>query len=187
LSLEQWDDRYRAGEHSSIEPSPLVMRFASELKPGRAFDLACGAGRNSLYLAEQGWRVSAVDGSSVAIQLLEQRARQRKLVIDARVADLDAGQFTIDSNAYDLICDCYYLQRNLFPAMQSGVRPGGIVVAIVHLPDRDDPQDSPKRAYPGELAAFFAGWKILHSYEGASREACHKRPVAELVAQKPEK
>lgn len=185
MSIQQWNERYGAGEQLFEEPSPQVTRFSRELKPARALDLACGAGRNSLYLAEHGWRVTAVDGSHLAIEILRERARQRKLVIDARVADLEHNEFEIEPGAYDLICDCYYLQRSLIPKMKSGLRPGGIVILIVHLADADQPHGTPTRARPGELRAFFEDWKILHEYEGKSREACHQRPVAEVVAKKP--
>ena len=185
MSIEQWNERYRAGEQLFLEPAPLVMRFSGELEPGRALDLACGPGRNSLYLAGQGWRVTAVDGSPLAIEILRERARERDLGIEARVADLEQGEFEIEPSAFDLICDCYYLQRSLIPKMQLGVRPGGIIIAIVHLADADQPQGTATRARPSELREFFRDWKILHSYEGPSREACHRRPVAELVAQKP--
>ena len=185
MSIEQWNERYRAAEQLFSEPSPLVTRFSHELDPGRALDLACGPGRNSLYLAKQGWQVTAVDGSPLAIEILRERTRERNLLIDARVADLDRGEFDIEPGAYDFICDCYYLQRSLIPKMKLGVRQGGIVIAIVHLADTDQPQGTPTRARPGELRAVFADWKILHDYEGKSQEACHQRPVAELGAQKP--
>jgi len=185
LSIEQWNERYRAGQQLFREPSPLVVRFSRDLKPGRALDLASGPGRNSLYLAEQSWRVEALDGSPLAIEILHERAREQNLSIEARVADLESDEFEIQPGAYDLICDCYYLQRSLIPKMRSGVRPGGVVVAIIHLTDADHPLGTPTRAQPGELRAFFADWKILHEYEGKSKEACHQHPVAELVAQKP--
>ena len=186
MSIEQWNERYRAGEQLFQEPSPLVTRFSSGLKPGRALDLACGAGRNSLYLAEHGWQVEAVDGSPLAIEILLERAREKNLSVDARVADLERSEFEIERNAYDLICDCYYLQRSLIPKMQAGVRPGGIILAIVHLTDAVEPQGTPTRARAGELRALFTGWEILHEHEGNPNEVCHRRPVAELVAQKPE-
>ena len=185
MSIQQWNERYRAGEQLFGEPSPLVTQYSRELRPARALDLACGPGRNSLYLAKQGWRVQAVDGSALAIEILREQAAERKLAVDARVADLERGEYAIEPGAYELICNCYYLQRSLIPKMQAGVRPGGIVVAIVHLADPDQPQGTSTRARPGELRAFFEDWKILHEYEGSSREACHQRPVAELVAQKP--
>jgi tellurite methyltransferase len=185
LSIEQWNERYRAGQQLFSEPSPLVTRFSRELEAGSALDLACGPGRNSLYLAEQGWRVQALDGSSLAIEILRERARERKLVIDAQVADLERGEFEIKPGAYHLICDCYFLQRSLISKMKLGLKPGGIIVAIVHLADANQPQGTPTRARPGELRAFFQDWTIRHEYEGKSRESCHQRPVAEMVAQKP--
>ncbi len=152
-----------------------MERFAVPLTPGVALDLACGPGRNALYLAERGWRVTAVDGSQIAITKL----CARNADIDARVADLERGEFSIQPGAYDLVCCCYYLQRDLFPAMKAGVRPGGMAIVIVHL---DEAEATPTRALPGELRTYFADWKILHDYEGQPGEACHRHLVAELVA-----
>jgi tellurite methyltransferase len=185
LNVEQWNECYRAGEQVFTEPSPLVTNFSHGLEPGHALDLACGAGRNSLYLARQGWHVTAVDGSPVAIEILRERASAQNLNIDKRVADLGRSEFEIEPGAYDLICDCYYLQRSLIPKIKSGLRPGGIIIAIAHLADADQPHGTSTRARSGELSALFEGWKILHQYEGKSHEACHQRPAAELVAQKP--
>ena len=194
MSIDAWNERYRAGEQLFETPSPLVERFAGSLAPGDALDLACGPGRNALYLASLGWRVTAVDGSAVAIDLLRAKAQARlrpdfddarSLRIEAQVADLEQAGFSIPPGAFDLICDCYYLQRNLFDAMKTGLRPGGLVVVIAHLAEADQPRGTAHRAIPGELAQYFEGWSILHSYEGRPAESGHSRAVAELVARKP--
>ena len=185
MKLREWDERYRSGEQVFDTPVPLVVSIAQALKPGTALDLACGAGRNAIYLAEHGWQVTAVDGAPSAIQILQYRVGARSVSVDARVADLQRGKFVIEPEAYDLICDCYYLQRSLFAAMKAGVRPGGTVIAIVHLADPEQPRGTPKRAYPGELRTFFEGWRILHDYEGDPSESCHKRAVAEIAAERP--
>jgi tellurite methyltransferase len=125
-----WDDRYRNGEHRNLSPAPLVVKAIEKLPPGRALDLACGAGRHAFVLAEQGWRVIAVDASRVAIELIRERARERRLEMDARLVDLEKHEFDIQPEAFDLICVCCYLQRDLLPAIRAGVRPGGIVIAI---------------------------------------------------------
>lgn len=184
MSLEEWNERYRAGAQSFVEPSQLVVDFSESLAPGEALDVACGPGRNALYLAKQGWRVTAVDGSPPAIEILGDRAIKRNVSIDAHLADLERGEFQIAPEAFDLILDCYYLQRELMAAIKAGVRPGGMVMVIVHLAEPDQPCTL-TRAQPGELRGFFPDWKILHYYEGPSKEAGHKRPVAELVARKP--
>ena len=184
MSLEEWNQRYRSGEQLFETPALLVEQFAAGLPPGDALDLACGPGRNALYLAERGWRVTAVDGSEPAIQLLRERARQRKRQVETRVADLERGEFAIPAKSFDLICDCYYLQRSLIPDMQRGTRRGGIVIAIVHLTEPGQTEGTATRATPGELRKFFEGWDILHYFEGMPHESCHRRAVAEIVARK---
>jgi hypothetical protein len=86
-------------------------------------------------------------------------------------------------DAFDLVLIAYYLQRDLFAKAKAAVRPGGLVIAIAHTPEPGKPQ-SEKRAAPGELRTFFEGWGILWEYEGPSRDPAHKRPVAEIVAQR---
>ncbi|MGD0301640.1 MAG: methyltransferase domain-containing protein [Bryobacteraceae bacterium] len=165
MSIEKWNERYRACKQLSDTPEPLVERFAADLAPGTALDLACGPGRNSLCLAERGWRVTAVDGSPIAIAKLRSRFGN----IDARVADLERGEFQIEPDSYDLICDCLYLQRDLFPKMKAGIRAGGMAIVTVLLAGAG----TPTRVCPGELRAYFEDWKILHYLEES---------VAELVA-----
>ena len=182
--IDEWDQRYRAREQVFETPAPLVVEYTTALVAGSALDLACGPGRNALYLAERGWLVFAVDGSHVAIDLLLARARERKLTIDADVADLEAGEVGMPVESFDLILACYYLQRSLIPGMKSALRPGGLLIMIVHLAEADQPQGTSTRAYPGELRAFFEGWRILHYREGEPGEPGHRHAVAELVAQK---
>jgi tellurite methyltransferase len=177
--IEEWDQRYRAGEQVFERPSPLVVEVTSGLAPGTALDLASGPGRNALYLAERGWRVTAVDGSSTAIEML----RGNNPSIDARLVDLETGEFELSPRGFDLVLSCYYLQRSLIPAMQSALRAGGLLIMIARLADAGQPQGTPTRACPGELRAFFEGWRILHYWEGERGDLGHRHAVAELVAQ----
>jgi SAM-dependent methyltransferase len=179
--IEQWDQRYRDGAQVFETPAPLVVEFTKSLAPGSAIDLACGPGRNALYLAERGWRVTAVDASSVAIGLLHGANPS----IDASVFDLEAGEFEVPSNAYDLMLSCYYFQRSLIPTMKSALRAGGLLILIAHVADPDQPQGTRTRAFSGELPTFFEGWNILFYREGEPGESCHRHAVAELVARKP--
>ncbi len=178
MTREEWDQRYRAGEQLFDTPSPLVQSMAGRLDPGVALDLACGAGRNAVYLAGLGWRVTAVDGSSAAIDIVRQRAPR----VDAHVADLERDSFAIAPGSWALICCAYYLQRNLIARIKAGVKPGGVAIVIVHLADAEP---TPRQASPGELREMFTGWEVLHYYEGVPRESCHKRAVAELAARRP--
>lgn len=208
-----WDERFRRGEHATLEPSRVLARavelFLTEsgnvqeqpsqartarehehMRP-RALDLACGAGRHALYLAAYGFRVTAVDASRVGVRLMLARASERGLELDARVADLERGEFRIEREAYDIICDFYYLQRDLFAAARAGLLRGGLFAAAIHLTD-ERPEVRPMNPdfllRPGELAAEFRGWHILHYHETDERDrdpGDHTRRTAEIIARRP--
>jgi tellurite methyltransferase len=183
VDIRDWDERYGLGD-SDLSPTTLVVETARQVPPGAALDLACGAGRNALWLAEQGWRVTAVDGAPAAIDILSKRASERALRVEALVADLEKGEYSIDHLAWDLIAICYYLQRDLFESAKRGVKPGGLLITIVHT---TEPGEEPtyKRLKPGELETYFDGWEIMHRYEGKPRDSAHKYGVAEIVARRP--
>lgn len=186
--LTNWDQRYRSGEHTTKEPSPLLRTAIENLKPGRALDIACGVGRHAILLAERGWQVTAVDASQIGIEILRERAQEADLTVDARVADLERAEFQIELAAYDLICVFYYLQRDLFPSIRCGVKPGGIVVAAIHLNDgkKDAKPNNPAFLLErGELKKLFADWEITYYREGESDEGGHHHDTAYLIAGRP--
>ena len=186
MDLAGWEARYRSEPKAEdLEPTPatLVTEQVEGLKPGRALDLACGSGRNALWLARRGWQVTAFDGAPSAIATLETRAEEAEVRVDARTVDLTSPEFVIERNSWDLILDCYYLNRGLFKPMQDGVRPGGMLISIVHTTQGNE-EPTETRLRPRELSEYFQGWEIVHRYEGASRDAAHKRPVAEIAARK---
>ncbi len=187
MEIREWNERYRVGDRakdSEAAPNPLLVETCANLPPGKALDLACGAGRNSIWLAQRSWEVTAVDGASSAIEMLRRRAAELGIPVNARVADLESSGFEIGESCWDLIAMCFYLQTSLFEPSKRGVRPGGLVVAIVHIVEPGE-EPAAHRLRPGELKGYFEGWEILHYYEGASRDAEHKRPVAEIVARRP--
>jgi len=90
-----------------VVPEPALVRAIQDQQPGHALDLACGLGRNAIHLASQGWRVTALDSSQVAINSLPAESMRALLTLKRRI-------FKIPPDSYDLICDCYYLHRPLF-------------------------------------------------------------------------
>ena len=185
--MTDWDRRYREGEHTNEMPHPLVTQFASGITSGRALDMACGTGRHALWLAEHGWEVTAVDNSRVGLQILRQRAENKGVRIKTIAADLEAHEFVIEPEAYDLIVICNYLQRDLFPSICEGVRPGGIVIAVIAMTDADPEVKPMNPAFllnPGELRAEFNEWVVYHDVEGRPAANPHGRATAQLVARK---
>jgi SAM-dependent methyltransferase len=187
MDIRDWDARYRSRqrplEDLEAPPNPLVIEAALDLKPGRALDLASGAGRNALWLAQLGWTVTAIDGSPAAIEILRAHAVARGLEIDARVADLEKGEYRIEESAWDLIVICFYLQRDLFAPAKLGLAPGGTLVAIAHITEADE-EPNDRRLKPGELREYFRGWEIVHDREGKPSDPAHRRVSAEIVVRR---
>src|SRR6267154_4894539 len=188
MEIGDWNERYRLRGHAAEDfvatPTPLLVKTAASLAPGKALDLACGTGRNALWLAEHGWDVTAVDGAHAAIEALRTRATERGMKINAVIADLEKDEFEIEPSHWDLVAMCYYLQRNLFEPAKRGVAHGGILISIVHVNEPGE-EDGPYRLRPGVLEKYFAGWEILHRFEGKANDSAHRRAVAEIVARRP--
>jgi len=183
----KWNRRYSAGEAAEQAPLPALFDACGKIPPGLALDLACGAGRHAKALARLGWRVIALDVSEVAIENLRGVAEASGLTIDARVQDLEHPDFRLDPDAYDLVCDCLYLQRNLFAQIRLAVRPGGIFFAALPMVDLEPdvrPINSDYLAAPGELIAEFRDWRILQYSEARSKSG--SRLIAQLTAQRPD-
>jgi SAM-dependent methyltransferase len=165
MTLDEWNARYRSREEIAADPAALLVAATEGLPPGRALDLACGAGRNALWLASRGWEVVAIDGAEEAVRIVHEHDAD----VDARVMDLEAGAaLPFDDESFDLVAILYYLHRPLFAEAQRVVRRGGIVVCAVKT-------RGTYRVQPGELAQHFGGFEILHSSEGE---------IAELVARR---
>lgn len=173
MSLEEWNERYRAREEIDDEPAALLVDAAGSLTPGRALDLACGAGRNAVWLARNGWNVVAIDGSLVAISILGQRAGT--LPIETQVLDLETGApLPFGDATFDLVTILYYLHRPLLREATRVLKPGGLFVIAIRMRGIN-------RRYcvaQGELRVAFAGWEILHEREGEIAEIVARKPVA---------
>jgi SAM-dependent methyltransferase len=136
-SRERWNRRWAGEErvHASTAPSRFLVAEVADLRPGTALDLACGAGRNAVWLAEQGWRVTAVDFSGVALRMARSLAAERR--VEVEWIEADAVAWTPPAGAYDLVC-VLYLQlpagerRTALAHAAGAVRPGGTLLVLGH-------------------------------------------------------
>ena len=101
-------------------PAPELTASVSSLEAGAALDLACGGGRHAIWLAERGWRVTAVD------QVIEPELMSVPGIQTVQ-ANIEAGEFIIDSDVWDLIVCWLYWQPNLLPKIARGIRRGGTI------------------------------------------------------------
>ena len=136
FAREDWNARYAAKVLLwTAEPNRLFASEVEGLEPGRALDLACGEGRNAVWLAERGWRVTAVDFSDVALEKARRLAASRGVEVEWVVADLLA--FEPDPRSFDLVALLYLqlpheeLERAVAAAAEA-VAPGGTLIVLGH-------------------------------------------------------
>lgn len=182
----KWNLRYQSdGFYLGENTSPFLAREISRIKrlaPGAtALDIACGEGRNSIFLAHHGFSVTGVDISDVGLAKAAARAAMEGVEVDFRRVDLE--QYEIIER-YDLILNFNFLLRELIPKELMALRPGGLLLFDTIM---ESPQllANHKQSYllrHGELVRLFenrAG-KILFSEESHSGEM----PTARLLFQK---
>ena len=100
LERAKWDERYRNGSYENrTHPTALLAEWLPQLSRGRALDVACGAGRDALFLAAAGYRVDAVDISAVALDRGRPAALEHGLDVRWLCADLDDGRIETSPRA----------------------------------------------------------------------------------------
>jgi tellurite methyltransferase len=179
----RWDQVYREQANGFPPPDPLLFEFTPPLleatEQQRALDVAAGVGQNGLWLAAQGYVVDMIDVSRVALLKAQDEMGKRQLRnINLYQADLDTYEFP--QATYDLVCVFRYLKPNMFPQLRSAVRPGGRILYETFNTGYLDavPGFNPNFLLEaGELAGYFADWKILHNNDG--------KQMSSLVAIKP--
>jgi SAM-dependent methyltransferase len=124
-----WDKVFAGNEPIFLQtPSSLVMTAIEGLKPGKALDIGMGQGRNSVYLAAQGWDVTGFDPSSEGVRIARSNAAKAGVTFRALIARDD--EFDYGSNQWDLIVMTYVrdLTKDDADRFAKALRPGGIVV-----------------------------------------------------------
>lgn len=184
---ERWNERYaQAGLYYGTGPSPFLaerIAFVSALTAGRkALDLACGEGRNSVFLARHGYTVTGLDISAEGLAKAARRAAAEGLAIVFRRADLEGYEF---DERWDLIVNVNFLLRDLIPRMVAALNPGGVIVfdTILATPALAGTHNPAFLLQPGELRQTFGRFpgRILHDEECPEVPA----PTARLIFQGP--
>jgi tellurite methyltransferase len=124
---ERWNARYTAGVDKEIEaPYPFLREHVALLPRGRGLELAMGEGQNAIFLAEQGYAVTAIDISEVAVERARRSVQLAGIAIE--VQRMDLGAATLPTEAYAVVACLYYLQRDLLPQIVNALKPGRMVI-----------------------------------------------------------
>ena len=150
---------------------------------GNALDVACGRGRNALWLAAEGFIVRAVDRDAAAIEALNAEAVRAHLQVTGEVVDLESGNPRLGVSAFDLVVVTHYLHRPLFPSLLAALRTGGTLVYETFTREqarRGKPTNPAFLLERDELRRLVAPLVILAAREGEAEG----RDVASVVARK---
>ncbi|MFO0973453.1 MAG: class I SAM-dependent methyltransferase [Phycisphaerae bacterium] len=177
--------RYWQPHRLLVEALPRIGAAWGGLARRTALDVACGSGRDAVFMALSGLHVTAVDILPDAIARATDLARRSGVALDARVADAVACDL-LRPDAYDLVTVFYFLDRDLLAALRGAVRPGGFLVYDTFLEAQRELHGKPSRSAhllkPGELRAAFADWRLEIDREG---EQTPGRITASVVARRP--
>ena len=188
---EFWNETWADIEDCGSDSDEILVDQVGRLVPGRALDIGCGTGGNAMWLAEQGWELTAMDYSIVAIKKGKRLAAERGVNVEFVVAD--ASQYQPQGH-YDLIT-CFYIQ--LFPeqratmlaTMSKALAPGGTLLFVSH--DKSGPpsgwsdEDLLSLTTPEEVVAELAELQIEqafvlnHDAEGSDAAHAHHHDGSE--------
>ncbi len=172
----------------SHAPLPLLadhLTLLSGAPEMTALDVACGAGRNALFLADNGFAVTGVERNEEAIATLQKGADDMGVTVQITPTDLEQEGATLPTG-FGVVCVSYYLYRPLLSAIREAVMPGGFVLYESFLIDQHERWGHPRRADfawgHNEMLHAFDGFRIHHYAEVV--DAADESAVSRIVAQR---
>ncbi len=185
---ERWNERFarEREEWMNRPPRSLLVEQAKYLPTGGlALDAAAGMGTDSLYLAQQGLRVIALDISEYALKMTLQRARREKLPVFVAVYDLT--RLWLPNCVFDVVINFYFLERTALRIYQRALKPGGVIFFETFLHTNPCHPRPEHYLRPGELLQAFQGFEVL--YNNINQITRPNEPISkvteQLVARKP--
>lgn len=160
-----WDERYRSAERVwSGQANGALVAEVGDLPPGRVLDVGCGEGADAIWLASQGWQVTALDVSEVALQRAQAAAQQAGVEVEwIHAGLLDAP---LPGGAFDLVSAQYPAllrtsSADAEHALLAAVAPGGHLLVVHHVLDdaavgraKAHGFDPTRYVNPGDVAAL---------------------------------
>lgn len=190
-SPKSWlvDEAFLMSHTHNYEPAQFLVENIGLLPGGRVLDVAMGTGRNTIFLAKNGFEVEGIDISPEAIDDAIAAAREAGVTIKALVANL-GGKYRIEKAAYDVIICFNYLQRSLIPQIKDGLRNGGMIIYETFISDQAQfgkPKNPDYLLKHNELLNMFRNFRCLRYREGIIEAGKDSRAIASILAEKVEK
>jgi ubiquinone/menaquinone biosynthesis C-methylase UbiE len=180
---ELWNETLVTGTHFKRTPNQLLVDTVQGKKPGTALDVAMGQGRNAVFLASKGWKVTGVDISNEGIRIAKEAAAKQKLKLDT--VEADVAKYDFGKARWDLVTLIYAgNSKSDIERIKTGIKPKGLFVVEFFA---KEPSSAVGGFGPGELAAQFQdGWTILKDeiVDDIADWSMRKTKLARFVAQK---
>lgn len=135
-----WDERYGADEYAyGTSPNRFLEENYQHLPPGKVLSLAEGEGRNAVFLAKQGYAVTAVDASSVGLKKAEKLAAENGVTVEFILADL--ADYELGENEWDGVVSIFCplpssIRKRLYQKVEAGLRPHGVFLLEAYTPEQ---------------------------------------------------
>jgi 2-polyprenyl-3-methyl-5-hydroxy-6-metoxy-1,4-benzoquinol methylase len=179
---ELYDIVYTGNPAFNTQPNQLLVEAVRNRRTGHALDIAMGQGRNSVYLASKGWRVTGFDVSQTGIDAAQRVAKSQSVEINAvHASDLD---FDFGVNRWDLIALIYAIEKRSVHRIRDALKPGGLIVVEA---GHKSASNAPFEYDSNELLEIFKGFRIIHYEEPSARSDWDDKLVrlVRLIAEKP--
>jgi SAM-dependent methyltransferase len=154
--------------------------------PGPILDLACGDGRNGIFLARHNLPVTCCDNSQEALERVKKSAVEEGVMVTLWQVDLEQeGVNPLSDDCYGGILVFHYLHRPLIPCIKKALKPGGILIYetfTIEQPKFGKPHNPDFLLQPKELYKWFNAWEVLHYFEGIKEDP--RRAAAQIVCRK---
>src|SRR3569623_1518804 len=184
---EDWDRRLADGREFNHKPNQLLVETIKGHKPGAARDLMMGQGRNAVYLATQGWRVTGVDIADEGIAMAKEEAAKLKVKLDTVQSDVDS--YDLGTNKRNLVTMIYAgTDPKLVDRIKPALKKGGLFVTEYLAADSELAKAGAGGWDLDQLEAAFKDWKILRADHVEGKADWLGQPKTQLVrfvAEKP--
>lgn len=160
-----WNAKFTTRANQLLPPEPFLVRNIRALRPGTVLDLACGDGRNAIFLAKAGFAVTAMDISDVALDRLRKFAEAHAVSISIRQRDLDDGSALEGLGSFDnVVINHYRPAEHLLRGISRLLGPGGRALICAFNMKQHELDGTPEKLClkVGEYKDFCSELQVLH-------------------------